>query len=972
MAMDFARSIILDTETLGLQRGAGIHSVGIYSFSENRAREYHLSPNAVHIDTAVHQDWTKLAGNWKDTHTLSEPGSWGELVNKARTGEGAQFFKEHLPRYTWLTGNYTDAQTHARQKALGMPLSTFSTTPQQLLRPGGTLERELKGKTVWIANTQFENKQIGALMGGLASAGHPVTALKSSMQTFSGSTDPFYVTGVQTQTARMLAQRDNDWTRVWKAMKSEQPAVGETAVRDIQDVIRAVMSYGHKTGLLKGTDVGYGTSIDVVYKLMGGLDSETHLAAEDAARHERLVLTRGAEWAEALQQVHEGTELGQHYVRQAQAGTGTLFDINAYFQKLKSVAPQLRRQTLMQRFQRAQQDIEQHGATVVTQGWGDIYTRPQNTPDGGVVDIPENQAARVRMSSMDQVVDYLARDASYLEHGIDARHEYNELVKTAGGQGASSAEITSALESLKKGFSIPSSAMDLKSAVAPDFGKLLTKSSTGWHGKAALGLAAFVGVGVWWGTEHGRDTYDSTNYLGYGYEDFLKHQDQFSGTAPYSMNMQESGIAGAKRRMNTDFGSPYQGIMASQSVFEDQQLLREREKYVRSEFTRQINDPEFGLFGIDSPFKGMGGSGRGGYNFIEGGQPTNSRKLGLRGNLLEIDLSSGDWKASAEDADTVVVRRGGIRGAISSFFGFNKGFSFRLAGIDSPETSHGEGSYHAPQPGAEQSKAVLQEIMRKGDLKLYYDPKQTTYGRAMGVVFQDGKNVNYQLVQQGAAAYLPFGKADKSMISYDKLKIMEQMASDAGRGMWSQPWGQTYRSIMEAGGNDRITLNTFTKADKLVRSQSVTSTLGLMEQAQLQGGLTPQQREESVLLGQSVALRDTKGDYNDRFHFSRRNEPTQVIAAQVTRDLQGFMETKGGQSPQNQFSRRSGYGKLDNALALDTLHTTNNVWQHPSMEAATIYGSRDMIRQDRKQRQAALQRSLNQTVFASGINHQQM
>ena len=73
------------------------------------------------------------------------------------------------------------------------------------------------------------------------------------------------------------------------------------------------------------------------------------------------------------------------------------------------------------------------------------------------------------------------------------------------------------------------------------------------------------------------------------------------------------------------------------------------------------------------------------------------------------------------------------------------------------------------------------------------------------------RNINLSLVKQGVAAYLPYGEAEGSIISRPDFEIAEQNAAGGGRGMWQEPFWQTYYTAKKSSGNS-ITFNTAHRA----------------------------------------------------------------------------------------------------------------------------------------------------------------
>jgi endonuclease YncB( thermonuclease family) len=424
----------------------------------------------------------------------------------------------------------------------------------------------------------------------------------------------------------------------------------------------------------------------------------------------------------------------------------------------------------------------------------------------------------------------------------------------------------------------------------------------------------------------------------------------------------ENGLLAQMRHRSTDFGSPYQGPVGSSMVFHDQQLLEEREKWLRAQYGVRHFDPEVGLFGINSVFNRARHLG---YRYLPGGESVKDGYAGLRGrNLMSVNLGQGNWRISVQDADTVVVKKAGIRGRIADLFGMNAGYSFRLAGIDAPETEHG-GRRGGAQPHAEQSIQGLKAMLAQaGSLQLVFDPMQTTYGRGLGVLVSDKGNINYELVRRGLTGHLPFGKSDEAMIDYRALKSMETRAATAHRGMWAQPFWQAMYDVSAASGS-RPTFNTLTQSDKIVQNISTMDTVALMEQAQAQGMYSTAMALEASRIGkfshQGVDnVRPAVTGSSTAFYNSYLHE--------ALVDTSQWMKTHGSGNKPNPVSRRNNYGKLDKALVIDSMGNTTSSWSRRRYNAMNQYGP-DL---DRKYKMMLEQQQINNTLFDSQINHHRM
>jgi endonuclease YncB( thermonuclease family) len=437
----------------------------------------------------------------------------------------------------------------------------------------------------------------------------------------------------------------------------------------------------------------------------------------------------------------------------------------------------------------------------------------------------------------------------------------------------------------------------------------------------------------------------------------------------YREGMSHRGLAGRSRTKVTDFGSPYQGIMGSQMVFAQQDLLEERERWLRQQYALTYDPNGAGLFGM----RGMISRARHtGYSYAPGGMPVQegyggTKKRGLRA----FDLNSGDWKIKVDDADTVLLQRAGIRGLVGSVFGNREQYSFRLSGIDAPEVSHrdeltGQPLYHTPQPGGSAGARGLQQILaaNRGQLELLVDPSESTYGRQLGVLYAGGMNVNYELVRRGHAAFLPFGKEENDMLNWSVLSSAQSGSAKAGRGMWQHPYWKAYYGISQTSGQS-ITFNTFTRMNKIAQSQSTMDTLALMEHAERSGFYNNAMALEASRIGimthvgpdkvTPVVTGKAAAHYDSYLH-------------EVLSDTSNWMKTHGTGYNHNKFSARGGYRNLDKALVLDSMGQTNSIWAKRRLTAFDRYASSGK-KELRRYKQMMQQQEANQNIFNSNIKH---
>ena len=120
------------------------------------------------------------------------------------------------------------------------------------------------------------------------------------------------------------------------------------------------------------------------------------------------------------------------------------------------------------------------------------------------------------------------------------------------------------------------------------------------------------------------------------------------------------------------------------------------------------------------------------------------------------------------DGDTIKVVNNG------------KASTIRLVGIDAPETSKGKNQ--PGQPFSRKSTKHLANLVLKkfAEVKSYGTDR---YGRILGVVFIDGKNLNLEMVKAGLAEVYR-GKPAKGL-DLEPYWSAENEAKKSGIGMWS-------------------------------------------------------------------------------------------------------------------------------------------------------------------------------------------
>lgn len=258
----------------------------------------------------------------------------------------------------------------------------------------------------------------------------------------------------------------------------------------------------------------------------------------------------------------------------------------------------------------------------------------------------------------------------------------------------------------------------------------------------------------------------------------------------------EQGLTAESRKLNTDFGSGYQGLrIHGQTISQEVQEFREKwysSDESKAELKRKValSQSGYGEFPAD-------------------------RIKALGNGKSQVDLSG--YKLEWEDADTLLVKQGWFRSDIA----------IRLTGIDAPEvSSHGDDPtswyrYNQEQPGGQWALQQVKELTKNSQISLEIasDPKAKTYGRYLGLVYRDKskKPLNLELVEQGIVAALPFGESGSDIYPREKLMSAERRAYQEGQGIWSEPYFQKYMDLSKGLGG-RITFNSFTDLTRLAKN----------------------------------------------------------------------------------------------------------------------------------------------------------
>lgn len=185
---------------------------------------------------------------------------------------------------------------------------------------------------------------------------------------------------------------------------------------------------------------------------------------------------------------------------------------------------------------------------------------------------------------------------------------------------------------------------------------------------------------------------------------------------------------------------------------------------------------------------------------------------------------------NVEDADTLVLRKPGFFSAVRSAFGYGD-IQVRLAGIDAPEVGGHGFDPLAPvriwqeQPGGQEASQALRSLIeqQQDNLTLAVSTGRRTYGRYLGALGgTEGANLNLELLRQGAATALPFGKSSEDIISRTETLEAERDAQIEGLGLWQYKRYQA-QAVINQKASRRITHNILTRMDRLSANQALGS-----------------------------------------------------------------------------------------------------------------------------------------------------
>ena len=494
-----------------------------------------------------------------------------------------------------------------------------------------------------------------------------------------------------------------------------------------------------------------------------------------------------------------------------------------------------------------------------------------------------------------------------------------------------------------------------KSLSLPDsFHKATQKSLGKFFGMYAAGAGIMGGFSV---IQNNFYPERKSDYVIQDYESWFENQAEMFGSndafvssikGRYNIEgMQEGGFAADLRKRFTDFGSPYAGPEYSHEVLNQNKLYRMRQKVTsQAFFERHFNQGDIDniLSRFKSSFKKEVGTNISAGLYSDTSPIDIEKYQNLKGNnLVKLNLQEG-YKISMEDADTLTIQGAG-NSPLNSFMGTNK-YSFRLAGIDSPETSH-EG--RASQPYAEEAKRIAQAIIKRAkNVEIVVNPDEVTYGRQVAMIYADGINVNLELIKRGAAAYLPYrSKQSPNMYNEQAFQKAQEMAQQHERGMWRTAYFKGYRDIVKASGQS-VTFNKLANVTSVAQSSSLMSMYSLMNNAEAAGFYNNAAAMEAANIGNRIGAlgnRAFKPDARSSMHhenhaYTIQNNPYyQEHVDSLNAEILNNIKARGNSTINKNSARNI---QNNNALLVDNaLQQYKNIWNKEKYRMSSIMKSNE-------------------------------
>ena len=492
---------------------------------------------------------------------------------------------------------------------------------------------------------------------------------------------------------------------------------------------------------------------------------------------------------------------------------------------------------------------------------------------------------------------------------------------------------------------------------------------TGMYGAAAMAAVGFAGLAADSVFGNSSERTGDLNLRTMNYDRWLEANQQYAGLYDPTKEqdgMTHIGMGALLRKANTDFGSPYQGPTVTSFVFENQKLLREREKYTREVFSKR----HFSFEGdVGSYLLGFSVNRNKHRINVAGEEVDTGHFAGLRKGGSAISLDLNKYNIEVEDADTIVLKRAGTSGFLSRMFGLNDtGSVIRLSGIDAPETAH---AGRQAMAYAEMSKGALQAMLNGGNkIEVVVDPTNITYGRAMGSVFVDGENVATSLLKKGLVAHLPFyKKGSKSMQQDNIYSEYESLAQGMDYNMWGSAQYKVYEDFAKQSGK-RITFNTLVNPEKVAKNGTQLSVASLMSSAEQMGFYSNLMQSEIASIAEIAKGGNMRPDWSTPIlNRNIKQKSHKDYINHLVGDVKTFMtERETGITNKTSASL---HGSNNKAMTLDTLGTSDSIHTNQRYKAYDLYQVNEPKRRY-KRRMGEMQRQVNKNFNSSPIGHWRM
>ena len=415
----------VDIETAGIRSGAGIHELSYGTFGEGKTpgnvAQYVLEPSSVLSVSETgaltpyvrgQQPFVYRPGSWQAVDAVNIMLDQGKPLHASSIDEtakafikqrsGPQFLKElgqtnefrantyRSGKFPWLPRIRESTLSLAKKHSIPIgDVKTERLAVEAVLKSDSGFSRKLRNNVTWIANAQFESRQIGANLDVMERSlteqamaegieehaaqkrAHGATFRNSLAWQNPRQTGLLYTTGPEYNRARAAALTGTGkkgWIGVWESLLKNTKA-GD--VRDIFDVMKAQEGYVRKImpGFLPEEGLVTG-GVDIQNRLMRGLDqgakglliTEAHMGALDVPVQEYMVKKLLPQTA-ALQAIAEGTKEGAELLTQARAGKGIVSDVLKRMSMTMALMPDQQTANILKRLDQATSDIAVRGVS---------------------------------------------------------------------------------------------------------------------------------------------------------------------------------------------------------------------------------------------------------------------------------------------------------------------------------------------------------------------------------------------------------------------------------------------------------------------------------------------------------------------------------------------------------------------------------------------------------------------------------